>query len=116
MADQYTERDYYLYKADGATQYSTILKKWHGDLASFKFGTMDASKQDYPKYLKPRLVYLYHAADGRRRVLSVGDLTADIWTGVATTADLPDPHAAALVTFSVVNFRGQRLRVPHAIH
>lgn len=73
------------YISDGATDFAMSVDKDRFAVAAFKWTAATSAMNAIPRGCKPRHVTGLSAATGRRGTAVVPDVTADIWTGVATT-------------------------------
>lgn len=73
------------YISDGATNFAMSVDKDRFAVAAFKWTAAAATDNAIPRGAKPRHVTGLSAVSGRRGTAVVPDVTADVWTGVATT-------------------------------
>lgn len=90
------------YIADSGDTYRTNVDDDYFQNASFNWASAIAGDVNMPRGFKPRHVTGLSATTGRRATARVPDVTADIWTGVATTWT-GQTNVGGTDTYTVVN-------------
>ncbi len=77
-----------IYITDGSTNYRMSVDKDRFAVAAFSWSAASGSLSQLPRGAKPRHVTGLSGSSGRRAIATVPDVTADVWTGTATTFDV----------------------------
>lgn len=77
-----------IYTTDGSTDYRMSVDKDRFATASFSWAAAAGTLNQLPRGAHPRHVTGLSAGSGRRAIAVVPVVTADVWTGVATTFDV----------------------------
>jgi hypothetical protein len=93
-----------LYTADHGNNFNMMIPDDDIAVAPRGWGAAGAGLDTGAKYCTPRHVDGVEAG-GAHRTAIVGDVTADLWTGVATT------FAVAGVTYTVIGYVGEKRTV-----
>lgn len=98
---------------DGTTQYARLVDSDEFAQASRGWSaTGVAGLPLLPIKSKPRVVYGVSATSGRRGTAVVATVTADLWTGVATTFDV-EANDGTSDTMTVTRRRGESFAQAH---
>jgi len=103
---------YKSYTADSGTVFQTLVDADEAAIASRGWGAAVVGGDLLPRGFKERRVHGVSAVSGRRGSARVGDLAADLWTGVATTFTV-EADDNAIDTMTVTSRSGERRRVAH---
>ncbi len=98
---------WYTYTAEDGTLYNVKIDKAIGDNAAFGFTAFNATQPNLGRGPHMRAVYGI-SPDGNRTKRPVGTSACDIWTGTATTFDVPVRGSATARTYTVTGKVGER--------
>lgn len=99
------------YETDGGTTYNTYVDSDRFLVAAFNWVAGIAGGPFIPRNFRPRFVTGLSAATGRFGKAIVPTVTADIWTGAATTFDV-EATDGTLDTMTVLNKWSERPSLP----
>jgi hypothetical protein len=96
-----------IYITDGATHFRFSVDKDRFAVADFGWAAVAGTENQLPRGCKPRHVTGLSGTSGRRAIAVVPDVTADIWTGAATTFDV-EADDGTIDTMTVIHRIGER--------
>ncbi len=99
------------YHTDGGTSYRVEVDADRFLDANFGWASIAGGTPLMPRGFKPRHVTGFSATSKRRGIAMVPDITADIWTGVATTFTV-EADDQTLDTMTVVSRIGEKPSLP----
>lgn len=104
---------YAIYTADDTGEYARLVDADQAAVAARGWVTAGvAGKPLLPIRAKPRVVYGVSATTGRRGSAVIGNVTADLWTGVATTFTV-EANDGTSDTMTVTRRRGESFAQAH---
>jgi hypothetical protein len=99
------------YETNGGSNYNYHVDADRFLVAAFNWVNGIAGAPFLPRGFKPRHVTGLSPTSGRRGMAVVPTVTADIWTGVATTFDI-EATDGTIDTMTVINRIGERPGLP----
>jgi|SRR3954452_3658715 hypothetical protein len=100
------------YTADDGTTFQTLVDADESGDANRGWGAAIPGADLLPRGFKERRVYGVSATSGRRGSARIGNVTAALWTGAATTFTV-EANDNTLDTLTVTTRRGEIRRVAH---
>jgi hypothetical protein len=98
------------YVADDATEYALLVDADHATDTDRGWATVAAGTPALPRGSHPRRVLGLSPSSGRPGSAVIGDPSADLWTGVATTFTV-EANDQTTDTMTVTERRAERIRV-----
>lgn len=109
---------YAIYTADNDAQYLRQVDADHALVVERGWALWDGTTPHnlWPQRAKPRMVFGVSPTTGRRGYAVIGSVSAELWSGVATTfvVETNDP-AAPTDTLTVTRRRGESFPLAHQI-
>ncbi len=99
------------YETDGGSNYTTHVDADRFLVADFNWVSIPPGIPNLPRGFKPRHVTGLSATSGRRGKAIVPTVTADIWTGAATTFDV-EATDGTVDTMTVIHRHGEKPVLP----
>ena len=113
---KYVSDDGNTYALKTRDRYRTALNATGGS-AALGFAAIDGSEEGpLPRGMRPRGVYVQDPSGGATRFVPVGAVTADAWTGDATTVQVDYSGIGTLTDARIIGKRPEKpAQVPHLI-
>jgi len=100
------------YIADSGTVFQTLVDADEAAIAARGWAAATPGGDLLPRGFKERRANGVSAATGRRASCRVGDIAADLWTGVATTFTV-EADDNTIDTMTVTSRTGEKRRLAH---
>lgn len=100
------------YTADDGTEFQTLVDSDEAAIGARGWGVALPGTDLIPRGFKERRAHGVSATTGRRASCRVGALTADLWTGVATTFTV-EANDNTTDTMTVTSRTGEKRRLSH---
>lgn len=103
---------YATYLADNGDSFQTLVDADEAAIASRGWGVSVVGGDLLPRGFKERRVHGVSATTGRRGSCRVGNVAADLWSGVATTFTV-EADDNTIDTMTVTSRTGEKRRLAH---